>query len=84
MQEKKRIRSLVFCVAMLAAGMFALNNVAVAQQVQVNVTNEICGYPLEGAEVEIAADAGKIEGLGVAITDANGVATFTNLPNAAL
>ena len=77
--------TLVLSLAVLAAGIFAPTDFAAAQEelvVQVNVTNEICGYPLEGAEVEIAADAGKIEGLGVAITDADGVATFTNLPNA--
>lgn len=75
--------AMVFAMAMAAALIPA--GFVMAQEdlvVQVNVTNEICGYPIEGAEVEIAADAGKIEGLGVAITDADGVATFTNLPNA--
>jgi len=74
----------VAAVAVCAVGLFAVNDFTSAQTdyaVTVNVTNEICGYPLEGAEVEIAADF-KIDGLGVAITDAAGVATFTNLPNA--
>lgn len=84
MSKKKRgmLRSrIMLTAAVCIATLFAVSDFAAAQTVTVNVTNEICGYGIEGAEVEIAADAGKIDGLGVAITDANGVATFTNLPN---
>ncbi|MCK5863198.1 MAG: hypothetical protein KAH38_11985, partial [Candidatus Hydrogenedentes bacterium] len=86
-KERKIIlrRTVLLAIIVFSAVMFVVNDFTFAQEefaVQIKVTNEICGYPLEGVEVEIAADAGKIDGLGVAVTDVDGVAAFTGLPNA--
>ena len=88
MSKKGRwmLRSAVaLTAAVCITALFAVNDLTSAQTefaVTVNVTNEICGYPIEGAMVDLAVDAGKRDGLGVEFTDADGVATFTNLPNA--
>ena len=74
--------ALMLIAVACVCGLFSVNKFTVAQtefQVQGNVRNSICGYGIEGVEVEIATYMEK--SIAITTTDAGGNFAFVDLPH---